>query len=44
MTLRKNELAYDPDTNNFFALKQVTTAEVDEWVARAEEVAFGKAK
>ena len=42
MILRKNEVAYDPDTNNFFALKHVTPAEVDAWVARAEEVAFGK--
>jgi hypothetical protein len=40
-TLRKGELIYDPDTCNFFALKQVTQDEVDEWVKRAEKVAFG---
>jgi hypothetical protein len=40
--LKTPPTADDPDTNNFFALKQVTMAEVDEWVARAEEVAFGK--
>ena len=40
-TLRKNELIYDPDTANYFALKQVTQEEVDEWVNRAEKAAFG---
>lgn len=40
-TLRKGELIYDPDTCNFFALKQVTTAEVDEWVKRAEKQVLG---
>lgn len=41
-TLRKNELIYDPDTCNFFALKQVSSQEVDEWVRRAEKQALGK--
>lgn len=36
-TLRKGELAYDPDTCNFFALKQVTQEQVDEWIKFAEE-------
>lgn len=40
-TLRKGELIYDPDTANYFALKQVTQEEVDEWVNRAEKAAFG---
>ena len=39
-TLRKGELIYDPDTCNFFALKQVTADEVDEWVKRAEKTAI----
>ncbi len=38
-TLRVGELVYDPDTCNFFALKQVTEEEVEEWVKRAEAVA-----
>lgn len=41
-TLRLGELCYDPDTCNFFALKQVTTAEVDEWVKRADQQVLGK--
>lgn len=40
-TLKKGQLAYDPDTCNFFALKQVTQSEVDEWVARAEKEVLG---
>ncbi len=40
-TLRKGELVYDPDTCNFFALKQVTQDEVDEWVKRAESAFAG---
>lgn len=40
-TLKAGELAYDPDTSNFFALKKVSKAEVDEWVARAEKQVLG---
>jgi hypothetical protein len=40
-TLKAGELAYDPNTCNFFALKQVTKEEVDEWVQRAEKQVVG---
>jgi hypothetical protein len=40
-TLRAGEMAYDGNTNNFFALKQVTQGEVDEWVAKAEKTVIG---
>ena len=35
-TLKAGELVYDPNTCNWFALKKVSKAEVDEWVNRAE--------
>lgn len=41
-TLRAGELAYDPDTANFFALKKVSQADVDAWAAKAEEEYFAK--
>ncbi len=40
--VRENELLYDPDTANYFALRRVTQSEVDAWVAKAEQIAFGK--
>lgn len=39
--LKAGQLAYDPDTCNFFALKKVTQGEVDEWVAKAEKQVVG---
>lgn len=39
--LKAGELAYDPDTCNFFALKRVSAARVDEWTARAEAAVEG---
>ena len=38
--LRRGELAYDPDTCNYFALKYVSEEEVAAWAKRAEEVLF----
>lgn len=38
-TLKAGELAYDPSTQNFFALKQVTRADVQVWLDKAEETA-----
>ena len=40
-TLRKGELCYDPDTMNFFALKQVSQDEVNAWVSAAEKKVLG---
>lgn len=40
-TLKAGELSYDPNTNNYFALKKVNREEVDEWVARAEKQVLG---
>lgn len=40
--LYKNELVYDPDTCNYFALKQVSQEEVDASIKRADELVVGK--
>ena len=40
-TLKANELVYDPNTCTWFALKQVSKSEVDEWVSRAEKQVLG---
>ena len=36
-TLKAGELAYDPSTQNFFALKIVTKADVQVWLDKAEK-------
>lgn len=43
-TLKAGELAYDPNTCNWFALKKVSKEEVDEWVQRAEKQVLSGAK
>ena len=40
-TLKANEIVYDPNTCNWFALKKVSKSEVDEWVSRAEKQVLG---
>lgn len=38
-TLKAGELAYDPSTQNYLALKLVTRADVQVWLDKAEKTA-----